>query len=66
MQKLNSTMNSIKSFWSPELKRERQLRKEESSKLASLQRQIAMRNVVYFFIYIKEIFHEEFYFLIFF
>ncbi|OZC09890.1 hypothetical protein X798_02996 [Onchocerca flexuosa] len=39
MQKLNSTMNSIKTFWSPELKRERQLRKEETAKLAALQRQ---------------------------
>lgn len=44
MQKLNSTMNSIKTFWSPELKRERQLRKEETAKLAALQRQV---NIIY-------------------
>ncbi|KAL3982051.1 RIM-binding protein of the cytomatrix active zone family protein [Acanthocheilonema viteae] len=41
IQKLNSTMSSIKTFWSPELKRERQLRKEETAKLAALQRQTA-------------------------
>ncbi|VDN29409.1 unnamed protein product [Gongylonema pulchrum] len=40
MQKLNSTMNSIKTFWSPELKRERQLRKEETAKFTALQRQM--------------------------
>ncbi|VDP17279.1 unnamed protein product, partial [Onchocerca flexuosa] len=44
MQKLNSTMNSIKTFWSPELKRERQLRKEETAKLAALQRQAGFQN----------------------
>ncbi|VDN02978.1 unnamed protein product [Thelazia callipaeda] len=44
MQKLNSTMNSIKTFWSPELKRERQLRKEETAKLAALQKQIGPSN----------------------
>uniref|UniRef100_A0A915Q264 Uncharacterized protein n=1 Tax=Setaria digitata TaxID=48799 RepID=A0A915Q264_9BILA len=44
MQKLNSTMSSIKTFWSPELKRERQLRKEETAKLAALQRQIGPQN----------------------
>ncbi|VDP10785.1 unnamed protein product [Soboliphyme baturini] len=32
-QKLNAMMNSIRTFWSPELKKERALRKEESSKL---------------------------------
>lgn len=31
-QKLASSMQSIKQFWSPELKKERQLRKEESTK----------------------------------
>lgn len=41
VHKLNSTMNSIKTFWSPELKRERQLRKEESAKLANLQAQLS-------------------------
>jgi ELKS/RAB6-interacting/CAST family protein 1 len=35
--KLSSSMNSIKTFWSPELKKERALRKEESSKLSQLQ-----------------------------
>lgn len=45
LQKLNSTMSSIKTFWSPELKRERQLRKEESAKVAALQRQISHGNV---------------------
>ncbi|VDK78256.1 unnamed protein product [Litomosoides sigmodontis] len=44
MQKLNSTMSSIKTFWSPELKRERQLRKEETAKLAVLQRQTGPQN----------------------
>uniref|UniRef100_A0A0R3S6M3 Myosin_tail_1 domain-containing protein n=1 Tax=Elaeophora elaphi TaxID=1147741 RepID=A0A0R3S6M3_9BILA len=44
MQKLNSTMSSIKTFWSPELKRERQLRKEETAKLAALQRQTGSQN----------------------
>ncbi|MFH4975057.1 hypothetical protein AB6A40_001766 [Gnathostoma spinigerum] len=43
--KLNSTMNSIKTFWSPELKRERQLRKEETAKLLALQTKIAQRGV---------------------
>uniref|UniRef100_F1KTM5 ELKS/Rab6-interacting/CAST family member 1 n=1 Tax=Ascaris suum TaxID=6253 RepID=F1KTM5_ASCSU len=45
LQKLNSTMSSIKTFWSPELKRERQLRKEESAKVAALQRQISHGNI---------------------
>ncbi|XP_066114789.1 ELKS/Rab6-interacting/CAST family member 1 isoform X6 [Saccopteryx bilineata] len=31
--KLSSSMNSIKTFWSPELKKERALRKEEASKI---------------------------------
>lgn len=31
--KLSSSMSSIKSFWSPELKKERALRKDESSKI---------------------------------
>ena len=33
-------MNSIKTFWSPELKKERALRKEESSKIATLKEQL--------------------------
>nr|XP_046235497.1 ELKS/Rab6-interacting/CAST family member 1-like isoform X2 [Scatophagus argus] len=32
--KLSSSMNSIKTFWSPELKKERALRKDEATKLA--------------------------------
>ena len=35
-QKLSSSMQSIKQFWSPELKRERQMRKEETAKYALL------------------------------
>lgn len=35
-QKLTSSMQSIKQFWSPELKRERMQRKEESSKYSIL------------------------------
>jgi hypothetical protein len=42
VQKLNSTMNSIKTFWSPELKRERSMRKEEMNKLVLLQEQLRM------------------------
>lgn len=39
-EKLSSSMNSIKTFWSPELKKERQLRKEESAKLNSVAEQL--------------------------
>uniref|UniRef100_A0A1I7XDR5 ELKS/RAB6-interacting/CAST family member 2 n=1 Tax=Heterorhabditis bacteriophora TaxID=37862 RepID=A0A1I7XDR5_HETBA len=35
LEKLNQTMNSIKTFWSPELKRERQLRREVERMLQS-------------------------------
>jgi ELKS/RAB6-interacting/CAST family member 1 len=38
-QKLTASMQSIKHFWSPELKRERQLRKDETSKLNCLTEQ---------------------------
>ncbi|KAK3608086.1 hypothetical protein CHS0354_004740 [Potamilus streckersoni] len=38
--KLSSTMNSIKTFWSPELKKERALRKEESAKYSLLNEQL--------------------------
>lgn len=38
--KLSSSMNSIKTFWSPELKKERALRKEESAKYCLLNEQI--------------------------
>ncbi|XP_071961332.1 ELKS/Rab6-interacting/CAST family member 1-like isoform X2 [Antedon mediterranea] len=37
--KLSSSMNSIKTFWSPELKKERALRKDESNKLVTLKEQ---------------------------
>lgn len=37
--KLSSTMNSIKTFWSPELKKERSFRKEESAKYSLLNEQ---------------------------
>ncbi|XP_052778945.1 ELKS/Rab6-interacting/CAST family member 1-like [Mya arenaria] len=37
--KLSSTMNSIKTFWSPELKKERSLRKEECAKYSLLNEQ---------------------------
>jgi hypothetical protein len=39
-EKLGSSMNSIKTFWSPELKKERALRKEESAKIGSLSEQL--------------------------
>lgn len=32
--KLSSSMNSIKTFWSPELKKERALRKDEATKVS--------------------------------
>lgn len=32
--KLSSSMNSIKTFWSPELKKERALRKDEGTKMS--------------------------------
>ena len=37
--KLSSSMNSIKTFWSPELKKERALRKEEGSRIQALKEQ---------------------------
>ncbi|XP_070192869.1 ERC protein 2-like isoform X2 [Littorina saxatilis] len=38
--KLGSSMNSIKTFWSPELKKERSLRKEEAAKCNLLNEQL--------------------------
>lgn len=38
-EKLSSSMNSIKTFWSPELKKERVMRKEEVAKFNSLNEQ---------------------------
>ncbi|CAI5449760.1 unnamed protein product [Caenorhabditis angaria] len=38
IEKLNQTMNSIKTFWSPELKRERQMRREEATRINQLER----------------------------
>ncbi|KAK2169561.1 hypothetical protein NP493_1186g00011 [Ridgeia piscesae] len=40
--KLSSSMNSIKTFWSPELKKERAMRKEESAKHQVLHDQIRL------------------------
>ncbi|XP_013394933.1 ERC protein 2 isoform X1 [Lingula anatina] len=39
-EKLTSSMNSIKTFWSPELKKERAIRKEEAAKYSHLNDQI--------------------------
>jgi len=39
-EKLCSSMNSVKTFWSPELKRERALRKEDAVKLSILSEQL--------------------------
>jgi len=39
-QKLGSSMHSIKTFWSPELKKERALRKEEAAKYSLLNDQM--------------------------
>lgn len=44
-QKLGSSMHSIKSFWSPELKKERALRKEEQTKYALINDQMKMMRV---------------------
>ncbi|XP_036388538.1 ERC protein 2 [Megalops cyprinoides] len=38
--KLGSSMNSIKTFWSPELKKERVMRKEEASRMSVLKEQM--------------------------
>jgi|SRR6218665_1939531 len=43
--KLSSTMNSIKTFWSPELKKERAIRKEENSKHCLLVEQLKMAEI---------------------
>uniref|UniRef100_A0A914E5W9 Uncharacterized protein n=1 Tax=Acrobeloides nanus TaxID=290746 RepID=A0A914E5W9_9BILA len=42
-QKLNYVMNSIRTFWSPELKKERQVRKEEALRLNTLQTKISQQ-----------------------
>lgn len=47
-QKLNYMMNSIKTFWSPELKQERQQRKDESMQLANFQSKIMQQAVSVF------------------
>lgn len=41
-QKLGSSMHSIKTFWSPELKKERALRKEESAKYSLINDQLKL------------------------
>lgn len=43
-QKLGSSMHSIKTFWSPELKKERALRKEESTKYSLINEQLKLLN----------------------
>lgn len=43
-QKLGSSMHSIKTFWSPELKKERALRKEESAKFSIINDQLKLLN----------------------
>jgi len=40
--KLSSSMNSIKTFWSPELKKERALRKDEATKMSVWKEQYRM------------------------
>ena len=47
-KKLNYVMNSIRTFWSPELKKERQLRQEETMRLNSLQNKICQQAVRFF------------------
>uniref|UniRef100_A0A914Z5Q3 Uncharacterized protein n=1 Tax=Panagrolaimus superbus TaxID=310955 RepID=A0A914Z5Q3_9BILA len=42
-KKLNYVMNSIRTFWSPELKKERQLRQDETIRLNSLQNKICQQ-----------------------
>ena len=44
-QKLNYTMNSIRTFWSPELKHERQQRKEETMRLAAFEEKVIQQAV---------------------
>lgn len=44
-QKLGSSMHSIKTFWSPELKKERALRKEEATKYALINDQMKLMRV---------------------
>lgn len=44
-QKLGSTMHSIKTFWSPELKKERALRKEEATKYALINDQMKLMRI---------------------
>ncbi|XP_043934520.1 ERC protein 2 [Protopterus annectens] len=40
--KLGTSMNSIKTFWSPELKKERVLRKEEAARMSVIKEQMRM------------------------
>lgn len=44
-QKLAYVMNSIRTFWSPELKKERQLRKEEALRINTLHNKLAQQAV---------------------
>lgn len=50
-QRLNYVMNSIRTFWSPELKKERELRKEEAIRLNSFQNKICQQAVSLFYMF---------------
>ena len=62
--KLSSSMNSIKTFWSPELKKERAMRKEESAKYCLLNEQLKVAQaelkvklltpVVHYFLFVNK------------
>lgn len=58
-QKLNYVMDSIKTFWSPELKKERQLRKEEALRINTLQYKLCQQAVIYLIRFLlKEVFTD--------
>ncbi len=66
-QKLGSSMHSIKTFWSPELKKERALRKEESAKYSLINDQLKLlnsENQVSFFFLLSIVFSFNFRFSI--
>lgn len=59
--KLNSSMRSIKMFWSPELKKERAARKTEAEKYAQLKEQFSVvskeSQVLLLYLYLVYIFN---------
>lgn len=61
-QKLGSSMHSIKTFWSPELKKERALRKEESAKYSLINDQLKLlhseNQVTRFVLCLQNYFHK--------